>query len=203
MRTTHWIASALAIAGLAAGALALQDDKHAMPASAKDDPIMEAMMKAGTPGPAHKILEQKVGKWAGKAKMLMPGMSEPMTSEYKSEAKWIYDGRFIQETVTGTWGGMPFSGTGTTGYDNIKKKYVSTWMDSSSTAISYSEGTYDPATKTFTFMGECPDMTMTKYVKSRMVDTLKDADHGTAKSYQIGSDGKEILAFEMEYTRAK
>jgi hypothetical protein len=204
MRTTNWIASSIAIVGLAAGALAFQDDKKAMPAAAgKDDPMMEAMMKAGTPGAAHKALESKIGKWTTKAKFYMPGAPAPMEMEFKSEARWIMDGRFVQETVTGDFMGAPFMGTGTWGYDNIKKKYVNTWMDNMSTSIMIAEGTYDAATKTFSYMGECPDMTATKYVKCRSTDTMTDADHGTAKSWMIGPDGKEALTFEMTYPRAK
>lgn len=203
MKTKNWITSAIALVGLAAGVVAFQDDKKAMPAAAaKDDPIMEAMMKAGTPGPAHKILESRIGKWTCAGTMHMPGM-EPMKCEFKSEAKSIMDGRFVQETVTGDFMGAPFLGTGTWGYDNIKKKYISTWMDNMSTGLMYAEGTYDAATKTFTYAGECPDAMMTKYVKCRSTDTMTDADHGTMKSYQAGPDGKEMMTFEMTYTRAK
>ena len=204
MNTKHWITSALALVGLAAGVVAFQEDKKAMPAATgKDDPMIEAMMKAGTPGAPHKVLDAKVGKWITNAKFYAPGAPEPMAMEFKSESKWIMDGRFVQETVTGDFMGAPFIGTATWGYDNIKKKYISTWMDNMSTALMYAEGTYDAATKTFTFMGECPDAMMTKYVKCRSTDTMTDADHGTAKSYMIGPDGKETMNFEMTYTRQK
>jgi len=50
--------------------------------------------------------------------------------------------------------GMPFEGIGINGYDNLKKKFVSTWIDNMGTMIVMSTGTFDPATKTFTYMGE-------------------------------------------------
>ena len=40
--------------------------------------------------------------------------------------------------------GSPFSGIGLNGYDNNTGKYVSTWMDTMSTAILYFEGTAGP-----------------------------------------------------------
>ena len=45
---------------------------------------------------------------------------------------------------------MQFKGMGVEGYDNVKKKFVSSWIDNMGTGIQFSEGTYDPATKTFT-----------------------------------------------------
>ncbi len=208
MKTKHWIGTTLFVGVLAAaGTAALQQEKKqekaAVPAAAKDD-SMAAMMAYGTPGPAHKVLESKIGKWTAKGKFYMPGSPEPMTNEFQSEAKWIMNGLFVQETVTGEWMGQPFEGTSITGYDNIKKKYVQTWMDNGSSGIMYAEGTYDAAAKTFTFTGEGPEMaTMAKYVKTRGVDKMIDADHGMAQGYEIGADGKERLSMEIGYTRAK
>jgi hypothetical protein len=73
--------------------------------------------------------------------------------------------------------GQPFHGIGFTGYDNLKKKYVMSWMDNAATGIMYSEGTYDPATKTFTYVGECPDVMNGKYARSRTVDKMIDDKH--------------------------
>ena len=46
---------------------------------------------------------------------------------------------------------MQFKGMGIEGYDNVKKKFVGSWIDNMGTGIMMSEGTYDPATKTFTY----------------------------------------------------
>jgi hypothetical protein len=209
MNGKHWIVTTLFVGALAAGATAaLQQEKKPekapVPAASADDPMMKAMMELGSPGPAHKVLEHKIGKWTAAGKWFMPGSTEPyMTGEYQSEAKWINDGRFVEETVTGDFAGAPFRGTAIMGYDNLKKKYVQTWMDNMSTGLYFAEGTYDAASKTFTFTGESPDATMTKYVKSRSTDKMIDADHGVAQSFQPGPDGKEYMAMEITYTRVK
>ena len=209
MNGKHWIVTTLFVGALAAGATAaLQQEKKPgekapAPAAATDDPMMKAMMELGAPGPAHKVLEHKIGKWKCVGKFFMPGSPEPMPGEFTSEAKWINDGRFVEETVTGEFMGMPFRGTAITGYDNIKKKYVQTWMDNMSTGLYFAEGTYDAATKTFTFTGESPDATMTKYVKSRSTDKMIDADHGIAQSFVPGPDGKEFMSMELSYSRVK
>jgi len=47
-----------------------------------------------------------------------------------------------------------------TGYDNIKEKIHCSWIDNMGTGIQFSEGTYDPATKTFTYTAKwspCPE----------------------------------------------
>ena len=43
---------------------------------------------------------------------------------------------------------MQFKGMGVEGYDNVKKKFVGSWIDNMGTGIQFSDGTYDPATKT-------------------------------------------------------
>jgi hypothetical protein len=72
-----------------------------------------------------------------------------------------------------------------------------------STAIYYSEGTYDAATRTFTFTGESPDLMAGEYVESRWVETWTDDDHFVSQGYKPGPDGEEFLEMELRYTRAE
>ena len=46
----------------------------------------------------------------------------------------------MEERFTGNFLDCPFQGRGTTGYDNIKQKYVLSWVDSMSTGILSCEG---------------------------------------------------------------
>ena len=173
----------------------------AVPANAS---ALEAKMREfGTPGPAHKVLDARVGRWNLDVKMFEPGSTEANESKGTSEIKSILDGRFIQETATGEFMGQPFNGMGTCGYDNLKQKYVSTWIDNMGTGVMYAEGTYDAGAKTFTFAGECPDLMAGKYTKNRTVQKVVDADHLTMQTYKPGPDGKDALVFQIDYTRAK
>ena len=185
----------------AAGAYTLQQDKAAK--DAKHDPAMEKMMEMGKPGAAHKVLEPHVGKWTLKMKCHMEPGAPPMESAATSEVKWIMDGRYIQEEVTGTFMDMPFKGQGLCGYDNLKQKYVSSWVDNMSTGIMQSEGAHDPAAKSFTYETECPDPMSGKYVKGRMVVKWTDNDHYTMQMFGPGPDGKEGMQMELLATRAK
>lgn len=180
-----------------------QEKKPTNAAAATDDPAMAKMMEFATPGPAHKVLDAKIGKWTTVVKWWMAPGTEPTTDTGSCEVKWIMEGRFIEDTYTGTMMGGPFHGRGTTGFDNLKKKYVGTWIDTMGTGIMHSEGTFDAATKTFTYMGESPDAMVGKYVKTRTVEKMIDADHWTVQMYSPGPDGKEFMGMEISYKRAK
>ncbi len=198
MNTRILVTSAAALALLAAGAaatIALQDKGGA-------DAEMAKMMAFIQPGPNHKLLEPYAGKWTAKIKMLAPG--EPAAeSDGTSECKWVMDKRYMIDDTTSTMMGMPFKGMGVTGYDNLKQKFVGTWIDTMGTGVMQLEGSYDASTKTFTFMMELPDMTMTKYVASRMTDKWIDNDHHTSQMFTPGPDGKEAMMMEIHYTRSK
>ena len=52
-------------------------------------------------------------------------------------------GRVLVEEVDSSMMGMPFTGHGMMGFDNVSGKYWSTWNDSMSIGIMVSEGTCD------------------------------------------------------------
>ncbi len=189
-------------AALATTLPGFQEKKAAPAVAPKDDPATMKMMAFATPGPSHKALDVKVGKWSAAVQMFEPG-SEPSRSTGTSEIKWAMGGRFLQETFTGEFMGQPFHGEGRIGYDNLKKKYVSSWLDDAGTGIYFSEGSFDAASKTFTFTGEMPDTNAGKYVKSHSTEKWVDNDHFTVHSYVPGPDGKDFLMMQLDYARAK
>ena len=208
MKSARFLAL-FAVAAVAAGstaALAFQDKgKEAKPASAPtDDPFMANMMKFGTPGPEHKQLEGKIGKWSDKVTCWTMPDAPPMEMTGTSEYRWVMDGRFVQGTTKGEFGGAPFEGQGTIGFDNMKKKYVNTWMDNMSTAIMMAEGTYDAATKTYTYTGECPDMMSGKYQPSKTTEKMTDKDTWVAEMWSTDAKtGKLFKSMEITSTRMK
>lgn len=204
MKTRSAIVLSLALTAAASAAAMNTQDKGKSSQAGQTVPASAAKWKEfGTPGQAHHALDGRIGKWNVDVKMFEPGNATPTESKGTSEVKWIMDGRFIEENVTGEWMGQPFQGRGTSGYDNIKQKYVSTWVDNMSTGVMYAEGTADSGGKGFTFNGECPDPVSGKYTRGRSVDKMVDADHWTMQSYKMGPDGKEFLAGQLDYTRAK
>ncbi len=118
----------------------------------------------------------------------------------KSEMKMSLNGFWLTEKVTASFGGMPFEGQSVTGYDPIKSKYVSTWIDSMSPSMMVMEGTFDAKTKTLTMVGDGVDM-MGQKCKTRNLTIHKDANTVVFEMYQTGGDGKENKVMTITYTR--
>ncbi|MGE5277075.1 MAG: DUF1579 domain-containing protein [Acidobacteriota bacterium] len=194
----------LAIAMLVAGAAWAQEKpaaKKAKPAPMDEKAAMEAMQKAATPGDAHKKLEGMVGTFDAKVKMWMDPSKPPEESTGTSENAWVLGNRFVETKYQGTFMGQPFSGIGYTGYDNVTKKYVGTWMDTASTGVMTSKGTMEGNVmkSTATMSDPMTGKTMTSTMKT----TVADNDHHTMEMWGPGPNGKNYKMMEIEYTRKK
>jgi hypothetical protein len=166
--------------------------------------MMEAMMKAGTPGAEHKLLASLVGKFDAEVSMKMTPDAPDMKSKGQETNEMILGGRYLKTDYTGDVMGMTFNGASLMGYDNTKQKYVSVWADSMSTALTVAEGTADAGGKVITSSGECPCPAEGGKIKPfRQVLTIKDADHHEMDMYSAGPDGKEFRGMHIAYTRAK
>jgi hypothetical protein len=185
----------------------------ASPASQMNDPEMMAkMMELSKLNENHKLLTDSVGTWTFTVKMWMNGdpSSKPEESRGTATRKGMMDGRYVVMDVTGRMempGGdgkmksMTFKGHGLEGYDNVKKKFIGTWMDNMGTGIMMSEGDYDPATKTFTYNSEMEPMPGMK-VPVREVLKMTDKNHMTFEWYE-NRGGQEVKTMEINYTRKK
>lgn len=174
--------------------------------------MMQQMMEMAKLNENHKLLTSLDGTWTYTVKMWMDGDSSKKPEESKGTAvrKSIMDGRYVVMDVTGKME-MPgadgkmkqitFKGQGTEGYDNVKKKFVGTWIDNMGTGMMMSEGDYDPATKTFTYTGEVEMMPGMKQ-KIREVVKVTDKNHMDFEWYE-DRGGKEAKTMEINYTRKK
>jgi len=169
---------------------------------AEMDAMMQAWMEANKVGENHRLLDFQVGRWEAKSKFFSPDPNAPATEGTATETNtWVLDGRYLRSNYDcPDFMGMPFKGIGFTGYDNSRKQYVSIWMDSMSTGIMQTYGTYDAATKTFTYTGEADDpMSGGKY-KMRQVLKVVDNDHHTFEMYRE-TNGQQFKEGEIQYTR--
>ena len=164
---------------------------------------MEAMVKAGTPGDPHKKLEHFVGTWDAKVKMWDKPGAPPKESSGTSETKSVLGGRFVEEHFEGTFMDQPFSGMGITGYDNVRKKYVSTWADTMSTGVMVSTGTAAKGGKSMAFTASMPDPMTGKMTPMKEKLTIVDDDHHTFEMWMPGPDGKLFRMMEITYARKK
>jgi hypothetical protein len=194
----------LAIAMLVAGTAWAQEKpaaKKAKPAPMDEKAAMEAMQKAATPGDAHKKLEAMVGTFDAKVKMWMDPSKPPEESTGTAENTWVLGNRFVEEKYQGTFMGQPFSGIGYTGYDNVTKKYVGTWMDTASTGMMTSKGTMEGNVMKSTAM--MSDPTTGKMTTSTVKTVVADNDHHTMEMWGPGPGGKNYKMMEITYTRKK
>ncbi len=195
---------ALGLALVAIPALAAESKApQASSMSSEEQAMMQKWMAFATPGDGHKALAAKVGVWNGTVKMWMAPGAPPAESTGTSTFEMILDGRYLQDTTEGTANGQPFHGRGLTAYDNLKKKYVATWIDNMGTGIMVAEGTYDPLTKTFKYKSEAPDVVAGKYAPVRSVEKILSNDKWIMEMYGKAADGKEFRTMEITYTRKK
>jgi len=163
--------------------------------------FMEKWMAFATPTDRHAVLADKVGRWSVEVTFWMPGAPEPTTSTGASDMRLTMDGRYLEDRFSGDFGGMPFSGQGLTGYDNMTHEYVGTWIDNMGTGIMVTRGTYDTATKTFEFHSAGPDVARGHYVPMRMVEKWSDKNHFVVEMFGPDFDGKEYMSMRMVYVR--
>ena len=185
-------------AGLMATTQAMSQEGK-QPSGPDMDQMMKMYEKLGAPGPEHAHFAEAVGTWKTETKMWM-GPGEPSVSTGTSKMEVIFGGRFMKEDFRCTMMDKPFQGLALAGYDNIKKKHVTVWLDNSSTGIMLMEGTYDEATKTWTSYGDYEDP-FTGPTKMKNVCREIDKDTYIVEMYKIGTGGQEQKEMEITYTR--
>lgn len=187
---------ALAMCGALGLAMPVMAQEKSAPAM---DPAMEAMMKAGTPGAEHKMMAEWAGNWSVKMKMMMPG-APPTESMGSAVITSIFGGRYMQENFKGDVMGMPFEGIGMSGFDNVSKKFVGTWIDSMSTGIGVTEGTWDAASSMFKYDMSYNDPMTGKVKRSKIHVKVVDKNTHTSEFLEE-MDGKWVTTMLLTYTR--
>ncbi len=210
MKTT----TAVLLCGLVAVPLLAQEKRESASAGNRDEKkpgdaeMMAKMMELSKPGENHKHLQERVGTWSYSVKWWMSPEAPPVVSTGTTVSRALMDGRYLISDHSGSMqmpgenGKMmdaPFKGMAVEGYDNVKQKFVSSWIDNMGTGILISEGTYDPATKTLTYYAEYEPMPGMK-AKTRQVIKCTDKDHHTMEYFE-DRGGKETKVMEIAYTR--
>ena len=172
--------------------------------------MMKQMIEMSKLNENHKLPSSLDGSWNYTIKMWMnpDPNAKPQESKGTATRKTVMAGRYVMMDVSGKLQ-MPgedgkmkdvqFKGMGIEGYDNTKKKFVGSWIDNMGTGIAFSEGTYDPATKTFTYTSE---MEPVPGMKSQVREVIKitDNNHMTLEWYE-NQGGGEKKTMEIAYTR--
>ena len=178
-----------------------QPEKPAQPAGGPDEAAMQAAwMAAMTPGKEHERLNSMIGEWDATAKFWMDPAAPPVEGTGTAKMEWVLGGRHVRQDFKGTFMEMPFEGIGHTGYDNVKKKYVGTWMDTMSTSVMYEEGEYDAASG-MTVMHSTFMDPMGREIKNRSTVKVDGADKMVFTMYQTEPGKAEFKSGEITYTR--
>lgn len=204
--------SGFALVSLAviAGSIAIaQPAKDAAPGAQPELPPgmsaedMQKYMAAGTPGPMHEWLNEGCGYWVGQSKSWMAPDTEPAVGECTATVTSFMDGKFTRCEVAGEMPGMgPFSGFGIYGFDNVSKKFQSTWVDNFGTGMMVGTGKLsdDGKTLTWEFTYNCP--ITNKPCKMREIE--KRTGKETYSLEMHGADphtGVEFKMMEINFTR--
>ena len=182
------------------------------PSAADMQKMMQQMMEMSKVNENHKLLSSLDGTWDYTVKMWMDGNTsgKPQESTGTATRKSIMGGRYCMMDVSGKMQ-MPgedgkmkdvqFTGMAMEGYDNVKKKFVASWIDNMGTGIEFSEGTYDPATKSFTYISEMEAIPGMK-TQIREVVKVPDSNHMMLEWYE-SQGGGEKKTMEIAYTKKK
>ena len=101
----------------------------------------------------------------------------------------------------GDFGGLEFHGHAQSGYDPRKGKYVGTWIDTMSTSLMTTEGTYDEATESLTMFARYIDPSGQEF-EQRMVTTYEDGGRVMTMSLRPeGSDDEFVKMMQITYTK--
>jgi uncharacterized protein DUF1579 len=192
--------SALLIAACALLALPVPCRAQQPEMTAEQKAEMEAYMKAGTPGPPHKTMAATAGTYDVKVKTWQAPAGPAQEEKGTATRTMALDGRILVEDFKGSLMGMPFTGHGMRGYDNVTGKHWATWMDSMSTGVMMSEGTCD-AKNACTFTGSHNDPIKKGPVTSRMTSRWTTPTTEVFEMYGPGRDGKEFKMMELTYIR--
>lgn len=97
---------------------------------------------------ANRVFDRDVGTWDAES-VIRPGPNAPpVHSKGMALNRRTAGGRYM---VTDYASDKGFEGHGVYGWDPARGKYTGIWVDSTSSAIAHSVGTWDPASRTMTY----------------------------------------------------
>jgi hypothetical protein len=195
------LAAAIAI-GLSS-LLVIAAETPPAPPTPEQQAMMEAYMRAATPGEHHAHHARAAGTWKATVSFWPAAGAPADQSMGQATLVSTMDNRYLHEEFTGTAGGQPFRGAGLSGYDNVTGRHWSMWVDSMSTGPAMSWGTCEPGHKVINFKGEMPDATTGKLVPFRAVSRHVSDDRVVYEMYGKGKDGKEYKSLEVVYDRQR
>jgi hypothetical protein len=150
------------------------------------------------PTEEHKWLAEGAGKWKATGKIMMgPTESMPMSGV---QTNTMQQGGLWQLVEFKDDAGQ-FSGNGISGYDTVKKKFVSLWVDNMGSEFTPAEGTLSADKKTLTMKFQMTDKESGKKIDVTETIVRKDPKTALFEMHHAGPDGKSMKVLEITYTK--
>jgi len=148
------------------------------------------------PTEAHKALKSMEGTWTATMKMEGTEFPGEMTAKMECGGLWL------ASDYKTDFGGLKFSGKGLDGYDTKKKRFVSVWVDSMTTAPMILEGEFNEGKKELVMTGKATN-DQGQPINVRTVSKHESDDHHTFEMFEVKDDGTEKSMFTIDYKRKK
>jgi len=147
----------------------------------------------------HARLSAMAGTWDVEMTFWFQPVRPGVTTKAASTIRPVLNGQFVEETITGTLNGAPFTTLAWTGYNTSTHQYEATRIATTNTARVAETGVYDAAANQFELKADYSLAGDTWH--QRTVIQPSSSDAMTAASYLSFGTVPEWKAVEIRYTR--
>lgn len=164
---------------------------------------MDAYMKLMAPGENHEFLKNLAGEWRVTTTIWMSPGAPPDVSEGTITGELVLGGRFVMLRMKGTMFGQPYEGIEILGYDTVQRKYVTLWIDNTSTMFYELSGDREKDAASIHDRAEWYDPATGGRTPVHAVTTVVGPDEYTFELFMAGPDGAETKSMEYRAVRAQ
>jgi hypothetical protein len=168
---------------------------------AEQQKAMEIFIKMGAVTENHEFLKKYVGGWDCQVKGWMAPGQPPTVSQGSFQGDMRLDGRYLFMDFKGEMFGQPFNGLQIIGFDNMQQKYITLWIDNTSTFFFTTLGTRQDNVISETGLWPDPLTGAQAPVKART--TWVNADEYLYEQFMVMPDKSEFKSMEMSCKRRK
>jgi hypothetical protein len=162
---------------------------------------MAAYMKMGAVNENHEFLKKYSGNWDAQVKGWMAPGQPPTVNSGTFQSEMRLGGHFVLMNFRGQMFGQPFEGLEIIGFDNMQKKYVTLWIDNTSTFFFMTSGTRQD--NVINESGFWTDPLTGAQVPVKVKTTWVSADDYTYEQFMTMPDGSEFKSMEIRSKRGK
>lgn len=171
------------------------------PAETDQQKAMAAYMKMGALTENHEFLKKYVGGWDCQVKGWMAPGQPPSISQGVFQAEMRLGGRYLLMNFKGEMFGQPFEGLQLIGFDNMQQKYITLWIDNSSTFFFMTTGARQD--NVISESGLWPDPLTGAQAPVKARTAWVNADEYVYEQFMVMPDNSEFKSMEMRCTRRK